>query len=505
MTGKTADGLALQANGELVTIGHSLTSNNQFDVTRYTANGALDSSFGTGGVATTTFAGGQGVSSSNIAVLPSGKIVASGTVTLSGTPVVELVQLNAGGTADTTFGTSGVMSDTIAGITSANVQMAVAPGGDIVIASSGKAVPGGGANDFDVSRFHDDAAASASLPATAQQAVGYTATSLVVQVSLSAASASSVVVSIATVDGTATAGTDYTATSGALTFAPGTTSQSVTIAILGDLYAEPARSFALNLTGALGATVSGSATTIQLTNNHTPSWTNPVNALDVNGDGSVTPIDALAIINRLNSLGQGSLGAAPTGTHSFYDADGDGSCTPIDALRVINYLNAHAAVASPQAAAPQAAAPQAAAPQAAAPQAAAPQAAAPQVVSAADAVTSELSVTATDTGAGAENSSATGPATSNSTAVTLSTAAGPAANLADVAFTLAAGSSVAPPSASGGVWAPANSPDAAASPAAAATPAALAAAATSDLTGAASGTDDWSRKTDVEDLLDLLV
>lgn len=64
--------------------------------------------------------------------------------------------------------------------------------------------------------------------------------------------------------------------------------------------------------------------------------TNAFLAPDVNGDGWVTPIDALLIINRLNSMGTGSLRASVS---DFVDVNRDDYLSPIDALIVINYLN----------------------------------------------------------------------------------------------------------------------------------------------------------------------
>lgn len=53
-------------------------------------------------------------------------------------------------------------------------------------------------------------------------------------VTLSAASASTVTVDFATADGTATAPSDYAATSGTLTFNPGVTTQPITVNVVGD-------------------------------------------------------------------------------------------------------------------------------------------------------------------------------------------------------------------------------------------------------------------------------
>jgi len=67
------------------------------------------------------------------------------------------------------------------------------------------------------------------------------------------------------------------------------------------------------------------------------SWTNPILAGDVNADGMVTALDALLVINDLNTFGSRVLSGSPTGTY-FPDVDGSGSLEPLDVLRVIQYL-----------------------------------------------------------------------------------------------------------------------------------------------------------------------
>ncbi|TAK89420.1 MAG: retention module-containing protein, partial [Burkholderiaceae bacterium] len=74
-------------------------------------------------------------------------------------------------------------------------------------------------------------------------------------VSLSAASGQTVNVNFATSNGTATAGADYTATSGTLTFAPGVTTQTVTVSILNDTLYEVSENFNVNLSSPVNATI----------------------------------------------------------------------------------------------------------------------------------------------------------------------------------------------------------------------------------------------------------
>ena len=78
---------------------------------------------------------------------------------------------------------------------------------------------------------------------------------LVFAVTLSAASTSNVTVNYATANGTATAGTDYNATSGSLLFSPGQTSQNVNVPIIGDKKFEPNETFKVNLSTPYHATI----------------------------------------------------------------------------------------------------------------------------------------------------------------------------------------------------------------------------------------------------------
>ena len=70
---------------------------------------------------------------------------------------------------------------------------------------------------------------------------------------------------------------------------------------------------------------------------------NPVTPTDVDGDGFVSAIDALLIINKLSrelSPGQTSIPVDPTApTPPFYDVNGDRSISSFDALLVINALS----------------------------------------------------------------------------------------------------------------------------------------------------------------------
>jgi hypothetical protein len=73
---------------------------------------------------------------------------------------------------------------------------------------------------------------------------------------------------------------------------------------------------------------------------------NTLVAADVNGDGAVTPLDALIVIDALNSEGTGTqlIVPPPSGDTPppFIDVNGDNILSAADALTVIDALNSAA-------------------------------------------------------------------------------------------------------------------------------------------------------------------
>jgi hypothetical protein len=74
-------------------------------------------------------------------------------------------------------------------------------------------------------------------------------------------------------------------------------------------------------------------------------WQNRSNAADVNNDGRISPLDALQIINELNSVGAQPLPESRNETSPFFDVSGDNIISPLDALLVFNSLNQVSAAA----------------------------------------------------------------------------------------------------------------------------------------------------------------
>ena len=136
--------IALQSDGKIVVAGGGIVS-------RYNSNGSVDSSFGIFGSV------GAVGSVAGAAVQGDGKIVVAGTFSdqLSVIPDGDfaLVRYNSDGTVDETFGThGGALADFFTGTTSAAAfALAIESNGDIVAA--GKATQGSNPSEFAVARF----------------------------------------------------------------------------------------------------------------------------------------------------------------------------------------------------------------------------------------------------------------------------------------------------------------------------------------------------------------
>ena len=101
---------------------------------------------------------------------------------------------------------------------------------------------------------NDDPAPSLSINDVTQPEGDSGSSAFTFTVSLSAVSGVTTTVNYATAGGTAT-GLDFLDASGTLTFAPGVTTQTLTVQVVGDTRFEPDESFFVNLSGATNATI----------------------------------------------------------------------------------------------------------------------------------------------------------------------------------------------------------------------------------------------------------
>jgi hypothetical protein len=132
--------------------------------------------------------------------------------------------------------------------------------------------------------------------AIAEKNIGDPANSASLQVQLSGKSATAITVDYSTINGTATSGSDFTATTGKLTFAPGSLSQTILVPIAPDNTFEPDETFSIQLTNpitvgaseAIGATISTTSATATIQNDDVLPTVSIVSI-----DNSNLPIDQL--------------------------------------------------------------------------------------------------------------------------------------------------------------------------------------------------------------------
>ncbi len=137
-------------------------------------------------------------------------------------------------------------------------------------------------------------------------------------ITLAPASPNTVTVNYATADGTAHAPTDYTATSGSATFAPGTTTQTVTVPIAANSASTTDLYYSVNLSAAVNAQLQRTSATGYLIDQVAP----------VVGKSYVTVSDAVAVVPATGSTTATftvSLGLAATSGVSVRYATSDSS------------------------------------------------------------------------------------------------------------------------------------------------------------------------------------
>ena len=104
--------------------------------------------------------------------------------------------------------------------------------------------------------IRDDDPLPTVVPGSASQREG-AATTISVPITLSAPSGRAVTAAWRTEDQTAKVGSDYTATSGTVTFAPGETTKYVTVKVRNDAVREPDEVFLIRFTGVTNAKLGG--------------------------------------------------------------------------------------------------------------------------------------------------------------------------------------------------------------------------------------------------------
>ncbi len=145
--------MALRPDGRIVVAGRS---GGDFVVARYTTAGALDTTFGNGGIVTTDISSGSVDYGEAVALQSDGKIVVAGFSWIGGDADVAVVRYTAAGALDTSFGGDGIVTLDIGSGTGNDRGYAVAVQSDgkiVVVGRSNAAVAATVRDNFLVVRY----------------------------------------------------------------------------------------------------------------------------------------------------------------------------------------------------------------------------------------------------------------------------------------------------------------------------------------------------------------
>jgi uncharacterized delta-60 repeat protein len=144
----------LQVDGKIIAIGTANGGGVDFALARYNPDGSLDSTFGIGGLVTTDFGGTEQAHSGLLQ--PDGKIIAIGYSNVSGTDDFALARYNSDGSLDTSFGTGGLVT-TDFGVGDRAFSGLLQPDGKIV------AIGNRSTTDFALARYNSDGSLDTSF------------------------------------------------------------------------------------------------------------------------------------------------------------------------------------------------------------------------------------------------------------------------------------------------------------------------------------------------------
>ena len=163
-----AEAVLVQPDGKLVAAGYTevgLTAD--FALARYDPDGALDQTFGSAGKLSTDFGSGRPAYAYALALQPDGRLLAAGTTWISGNYYLALARYQTNGALDTSFGSGGKV---IVQVGHQARALAVQSDGKILIAGVSL---GGANNDYAVLRFEANGALDSSYGIGGESVVSF--------------------------------------------------------------------------------------------------------------------------------------------------------------------------------------------------------------------------------------------------------------------------------------------------------------------------------------------
>jgi uncharacterized delta-60 repeat protein len=162
ISNSSANSVVIQSDGKILAGGQSFDGTNyNFTLARYTAGGSLDNTFGKAGIATTSI--GLFISNiSSLALQTDGKIIAAGFSTTGATrKIFTLVRYNPNGDVDTTFGQGGIVTTSLGGSRAGNIILISSTINSVNLTNDGKIIAVGNSttndtSDFTLVRYNND-------------------------------------------------------------------------------------------------------------------------------------------------------------------------------------------------------------------------------------------------------------------------------------------------------------------------------------------------------------
>jgi uncharacterized delta-60 repeat protein len=287
--------MALQPDGRILYAGEKTVSQSngsqsaRWMVGRVQSTGVADTTFGINGSAVGADGPLEGYVSS-LLLDPSGKSLSAGFLS-SGPDLLSrqdamLLRLQSDGTPDVNFGNNGVLLTNFSdGQTEYSYRQAALlrqPDGKLLmIGNRSELTPY--TPDFSILAPDSEQVAIARFNSTPEYAVSLTPitasntdASVSVQITRSGTTSTSVSVSYATTDGAAVAGTDYSATSGTLTWSPGDAdAKTISIPIANNGVTSGSRTFSVVLSGPTEGSIDNASTQVTIADNAPPPATTP--------------------------------------------------------------------------------------------------------------------------------------------------------------------------------------------------------------------------------------
>jgi hypothetical protein len=133
-----------------------------------------------------------------------------------------------------------------------------------------------------------------------------------------------VTVNYATVAGTATAGSDYTAVAGKLTFAKNEMSKSIVVPIRGDRLVESDESFSVHLSDAKGAKIANGTGQVTIVDDEPYVWVGYANVTEANDDPvpAVFSVNLTSIYDRPVTIHYATANGSATAGLDYTDTEG---------------------------------------------------------------------------------------------------------------------------------------------------------------------------------------